>query len=138
MPNPFEKPPTPTPEKPPEKPAEGLEEKKIEIVTPIGARKRTPEEIEEYKRIREKIEREKEIKEKPPEEILEERRNEYVAVDKEGRETLGKMKKKELKALEKTIEPARELIQAGDSEKLKSENEKEKRETEERKSKFIE
>ena len=61
MPNPFEKPPTPTPEKPPEKPAEGLEEKKIEIVTPIGARKRTPEEIEEYKRIREKIERGKDL-----------------------------------------------------------------------------
>ena len=128
MTNPFEKPPMPE-GKPEVPPTEG---EKPDLTTPEARQK----EIERIFREEEKPE--EEIKEKSPEEILEERRNEYVAVDKEGRETLGKMKKKELKALEKTIEPARELIQAGDSEKLKSENEKEKRETEERKSKFIE
>lgn len=65
MANPFETLPKESAEKPVQKPEEAQEEeKKIEVVSEIGGRKRTPEEIERYKRIREEVETEKKIREK--------------------------------------------------------------------------
>lgn len=73
--------------------------------------------------------------EKELEKELEGKRLDYAEAYKNYREAFGKMKEKELKAFELTVEPLREeYIKAGDSEKLKLGDE----ETKERKEKFIE
>ncbi len=52
------------PLRPEKKPEQEKEKEKVEIVSDIGANKRTPEQIEKFKRIREEIEEEREIREK--------------------------------------------------------------------------
>ncbi|MBI4691841.1 MAG: hypothetical protein HY773_00105 [Candidatus Terrybacteria bacterium] len=88
------------------------------------------------------MERFKEIKEevKTIEEVqidLSKSRGAYAVVYTEYRKAFGGLKKEDLQPLEKTIEPIRKWIQAGDSEKIKSEKEEEFLYAEERKNNFI-
>jgi len=92
-------------------------------------------------RTREEVKPEEKIeKEKSREELekeLNEKRSAYASAYTEYRKTFGRMKEKDLAVFELTIKPVREYLKPGDSERLKSEDEKERKEAEERRDNFL-
>ncbi|MDI6603199.1 MAG: hypothetical protein QME57_03745, partial [Patescibacteria group bacterium] len=86
----------------------------------------------------EQISKEKAPEEKFLEEILKEKRNDYISGYREYCRTFGKMKKKDLKKFEEAIELARKYIKPGDSEILKDKGSPQYSEAVKRKENFIE